>query len=196
MTALDIVVLFLLGAGAVFGFMRGFVQEALSLVAWLLIIVAVKMLHAPLTEVLTEPVGKESGAAVMAFLAISTVTFALGKWISTSIGKKTRQSVLGPVDRVLGFGFGTLKGLIFATLLFLLLVMVTEAAFGEKGKRPEWMTSSRTYPLLNASGEAMSGFIKTRRKAAEALGLPGAKTDPVNYDVNNPPIEPSASDQP
>ena len=31
MTALDIIVLFLIGAGAIFGFMRGFVQEALAL---------------------------------------------------------------------------------------------------------------------------------------------------------------------
>jgi membrane protein required for colicin V production len=29
MTALDIIVLFLLGSGAIFGFLRGFVQEAL-----------------------------------------------------------------------------------------------------------------------------------------------------------------------
>ena len=37
MTALDIIVLFLLGSGAVFGFLRGFVQEALSMIAWVLI---------------------------------------------------------------------------------------------------------------------------------------------------------------
>ena len=45
MTALDIIVLFLIGAGAIFGFMRGFVQEALALMAWLLIILAVRVLH-------------------------------------------------------------------------------------------------------------------------------------------------------
>jgi uncharacterized membrane protein required for colicin V production len=43
MTALDIIVLFLIGAGAIFGFMRGFVQEALSLIAWLLIIAAIRL---------------------------------------------------------------------------------------------------------------------------------------------------------
>lgn len=167
MTALDIIVLFLLGSGAVFGFMRGFVQEALSLIAWILIIAAVRIFHAPASAALSEPIGTESGAAVLAFLAIVIVTFALGKWISKSIGAKSRKSVLGPIDRVLGFGFGMLKGLIFATLIFLLLVMGYETLFGAKEPRPEWMTTSRTYPLLNASGEAMSAFVSERREGAD-----------------------------
>jgi membrane protein required for colicin V production len=168
MTALDIIVLFLLGAGAVFGFMRGFIQEALSLISWILIIAAIRIAHAPLSEMLTSSVGSESGAAVLAFLAITVVTYALGKWIAKSIGGKSRKSVLGPIDRVLGFGFGMLKGLIGATLIFLLLVMGYETIYGGKTKRPVWMTASRTYPLLNASGDAMSGFVKTRREGAEA----------------------------
>jgi membrane protein required for colicin V production len=167
MTALDIIVLFLLGSGAVFGFMRGFVQEALSLIAWLLIIAAVRIFHGPATSALSEAVGTESGAAALAFLAIVIVIFALGKWISNSIGKKSRKSVLGPIDRVLGFGFGMLKGLIFSTLIFLLLVMGYETLFGDKEQRPDWMTKSRTYPLLNASGDAMSEFVRERREAAE-----------------------------
>ncbi|NJM51471.1 MAG: CvpA family protein [Sphingomonadales bacterium] len=166
MTALDIIVLFLLGAGAIFGFMRGFVQEALSLIAWVLIIAAIRLLHGPVTGWLTDPVGTEAGAAVLAFLAIVISSYALGKLIAKSVGSKTRQSVLGPVDRVLGFGFGLLKGLIGATLIFLLLVMGYETIFGGDAERPDWMTQSRTYPLLNASGEAMSAFIKERRENA------------------------------
>jgi membrane protein required for colicin V production len=168
MTALDIIVLFLLGSGAVLGFMRGFVQEALSLIAWLLVIAAVRTLHAPASAALAEAVGSEGGAAVLAFLAIVIVTFALGKWISTSVGKKSRKSVLGPIDRVLGFGFGMVKGLIIATLIFLLLVLGYETLFDEREPRPEWMTKSRTYPLLNASGEAMSSFVREQRAAREA----------------------------
>ena len=168
MTALDIIVLFLLGSGAVFGFLRGFVQEALSMIAWLLIIVAVRMFHAPATAALAEAVGSDSGAAVLAFLAIVIVIYALGKWISKSIGAKSRKSVLGPIDRVLGFGFGMLKGLIMATLIFLLFVMGYDLVYGADEGRPEWMTTSRTYPLLNASGDAMSEFVRDQRLAADS----------------------------
>ncbi len=168
MTALDIIVLFLLGGGAVFGFIRGFVQEALSMIAWIMIIVAVRLLHAPATTILSEAVGTESGAAVLAFLAIVIVIYALGRWVAKSVGSKSRKSMLGPIDRVLGFGFGALKGLIAATLIFLLLVMGYETFFGSDEKRPEWMTTSRTYPLLNASGDAMSAFVRERRDKTEA----------------------------
>ena len=43
-----------------------------------------------------------------------------------------------------------------------------ETMFGEKEPRPEWMTKSRTYPLLNASGDAMSAFVRERRALADA----------------------------
>jgi membrane protein required for colicin V production len=165
MTALDIIVLFLIGAGAIFGFMRGFVQEALSLIAWILIIAAIRILHAPVSEMLAGPVGTEAGAAVLAFLAIVIVTYALGRLLAKKLGEKSRKSVLGPIDRVLGFGFGAVKGLIGATLIFLFLVMAYETAFGGKADRPEWMTASRTYPLLNASGDALSTFIRDRQEA-------------------------------
>ena len=168
MTALDIIVLFLLGGGAIFGFLRGFVHEALSLIAWIMVIVAVRLLHGPATAIMSECVGTESGAAVLAFLAIAIVTFAFGRWVAKSIGRKSRKSVLGPIDRVLGFGFGAVKGLIGATLIFLLIVMGYETLFGAKAKRPEWMTISRTYPLLNASGDAMSAFVRERRDTQEA----------------------------
>lgn len=168
MTALDIIVLFLIGSGAVFGFLRGFVQEALALIAWILIIAAVRIFHAPATAALSEPIGTDAGAAVLAFLAIIIVTYALGKWIAKSIGKKSRKSVLGPVDRVLGFGFGVLKGLILATLVFLLLVMGYETLFGQKEPRPDWMVKSRTYALLNANANAMSEFVREHRDTFEA----------------------------
>jgi membrane protein required for colicin V production len=147
--------------------MRGFVQEALSMIAWLLIIVAIRVLHAPVTDALAGAVGTEAGAAVLAFLGIVVITYAFGRLLAKHIGEKSRKSVLGPIDRVLGFGFGAVKGLIGATLLFLLLVMLYETAFGGKADRPEWMTGSRTYPLLNASGDALSTFIRERREASD-----------------------------
>jgi membrane protein required for colicin V production len=168
MTALDIIVLFMLGSGAVFGALRGFVQEALSMIAWVLIILAVRMFHAPATAALAETVGSDSGAAVLAFLALVIVIFALGKWIAKSIGARSRRSLLGPIDRMLGFGFGMVKGLIIATLLFLLFVMGFDLVYGADEGRPEWMTSSRTYPLLNASGDALSEFVREQRRATDS----------------------------
>lgn len=163
MTALDIIVLLLIGGGAIFGFLRGFVMETLSLIAWVLAIFAIRMLHAPVTEWLAKPVGTQSGAAVLAFALVFGITFLAGKFLARALGDRTRKSILGPVDRVLGLGFGALKGLIGATLLFMLASLLYDTVYGGGAKRPEWMTTSRSYPLLNASGKAISEFVEERR---------------------------------
>ena len=163
MSGLDIFVLILMGGAAVLGFLRGFVQEVLSLIAWILVVIGVRILHTPITDRLIGPIGSESGASVLAFASIAIVTYALGRWIARSIGARSRKSMLGPIDRVLGFGFGMIKGLIGATLLYLLVVLVNDTIYGADEPRPEWLTESRTYPLLNASGNAMVDFVQEQR---------------------------------
>jgi membrane protein required for colicin V production len=168
MTALDVITLLLVGGGLVLGAMRGFVGEMLSLAAWVIGIFALKLLHTPLTGALEGPVGTWAGAAVLAFALIFGIVFLAGKLLSHKIGGATKRSVVGPVDRILGAGFGALKGLIAATLLYLGANLVYDIYAGSAATRPDWMAQSRTYPLLNASGRAIVDFVEWRRGPAPA----------------------------
>ena len=163
MNAIDILVLLLIGGCAIFGLMRGFVQETLSLIAWVLAIFAIRLFHAPATELVATFVGSTSGAAVLAFVLVFGITFGAGKMLAHAIGRRTRQSILGPVDRVLGAGFGAVKGLIGATLVFLAFSLVYDTFYGSGARRPDWLSDARTYPLLNASGQAISEFVVEHR---------------------------------
>ncbi len=163
LTGLDILVLLTVGLGALLGFSRGFVRETLSLGAWIFAILAVKLFHAPVSAMLAIPVGTRSGAAVLSLALIFGITFVLIRSLAKSLGRSTRGSLLGPFDRVLGFAFGALKGLIGATLVFLFVSMVFDTVNGASAKRPAWMTASRTYPLLRASSAEMVGFVERRR---------------------------------
>jgi len=167
MTGLDISVLILMGGAAVLGFLRGFVQEVLALLVWILVVFGVRALHTPISDRLIGPVGSESGASVLAFASIVIVIYALGRWAARSIGARSRKSVLGPIDRVLGFGFGMIKGLIGATLLYLLMVLVYDTIYGADEPRPDWLVESRTYPLLNASGKSMVDFVQEQQVLAD-----------------------------
>ena len=80
-----------------------------------------------------------------------------------ALGTTTKGSLLGPFDRVLGLAFGALKGLIAATLVFLLVSLVFDTLNGRSAPRPAWMTESRTYPLLRASSASVVDFIEKRR---------------------------------
>jgi membrane protein required for colicin V production len=169
MSALDIFVILLLGGGALLGVVRGLVHEVLSLMAWVVAIVMLRLFHAPISVSLTEPVGTATGAAVLAFVILFLPSFLFMKLLARAVGKRSRKSVLGPFDRVLGGGFGMLKGLLAATLFFLLANLATDLVYGPDANRPDWMRNSRTYPLLNASGRAVVDWVETRRKGNEQL---------------------------
>jgi membrane protein required for colicin V production len=165
-TTLDIFVFLLLIGGAAVGFVRGFVHEVISLLAWIVGIAMLKLFHAQLWSGLTGTItDSPTGAAVLAFAILFVPSFVIVKLLARSIGGKTRRhAVLGPVDRVLGGGFGALKGLLGATLFFLLANLATDMVYGPQANRPEWMTKSRTYPLLNASGRSIVDWVEARRK--------------------------------
>ena len=164
MTALDVFVFLLLIGGGAVGFVRGFVHEVISILAWIVGIAMLKLFHTQLWTGLensfhTSP----AGVAVLAFALLFVPSFLLVKLLARTIGGKTRRhSVLGPFDRTLGAGFGLLKGLLGATLFFLLANLATDMVYGPQADRPHWMTSSRTFPLLNASGRAIVDWYQTR----------------------------------
>lgn len=163
MTGFDIIVLIIVGVAAVGGFLRGFVQEVLSLAAWVLAIFAIHYLHTPLYEWLEPKIGTPSGAAVLAFALLLLIPYAGMKLIAGRMGQSTRSSILGPIDRVLGFGFGAIKGAIVVTCAFALLVLGYDTVWGYAG-RPNWITTARTYPLVNAAADELVQLIDERRE--------------------------------
>ena len=180
LSALDILVLIAILGSAGLGLMRGFITEVLSLFAWVAVVFAIKLFHTPMASALSGMVGTVSGAAVLAFAIIAGVTYFGGRMVANSIGSRTRTSVLGPLDRALGFGFGALKGLLLASLAFLLIVLVTDTMSGGPAERPLWLTQSKTYPVLNATSASIADFVDRRRKGQPVFG--GHTDEPASDD--------------
>ncbi|MEG3175644.1 CvpA family protein [Sphingomonas sp. RB3P16] len=184
LTALDILVLLAVGGSATLGLLRGFVTEVLSLFAWVAIVFAVKLFHVPLTHALVGIVGTTTGAAVLAFAILAGVTYFGGRMVANAIGARTRDSILGPIDRALGFGFGALKGLILASLAFLLVVLMTDTVSGGPTHRPEWLTQARVYPLLNTTSAGIADFVDRRRKGEPVFGATYTRPTPDPHTDN------------
>jgi len=165
MTALDMAMLLLMGGMAVTGFMRGFVQEVLSLLAWFVAVIAVRLFLAPVTDLTGLWIGAGAAASMLAFVGLFGLTFFAGKILARAMGQRVRTSVIGSVDRVLGAGFGLLKGLVVATVAFLAFTLAYNLVFGVDALRPGWMTDARSFPLLNASGAAMRDMVRSHTDA-------------------------------
>ncbi len=163
MSALDIFVILMLAGGALVGFVRGFVHEVLALGAWLVAILALKMFHEPVSASLAGWTSTGAAAAALSFAVIFLPVFILFRLLARTLGKRSRRSVLGPLDRFLGGGFGMLKGLVGATLVFLLANLGTDMVYGAAAQRPEWMRRSQTFPLLNATARAIVDGVQSYR---------------------------------
>ena len=169
-TAFDIVVLLLIVLGAVTGALRGFVTEVLSLLAWVAGAVALRLFYKPVAAMATGWVGTESGGAVLAFALVFILTFAIFRAVANNLGHRTRNSVIGPVDRFLGFGFGAAKAVIGASLLYLAITLVLDTAWGAGEPRPEWLRASRSEPLLRVTSHAIIDWVEERRGHRAAGG--------------------------
>ena len=114
MTALDIFVILLLGGSAMVGFVRGFAHEVLACSpGWLR---SALKFNSPLASA-RRSVGSETGAAQWRSPCCSCRLIA----VKCSLARGGQSAALrsGPIDRVLGGGFGMVKGLIGATFLLL-----------------------------------------------------------------------------
>ena len=170
LTALDIIVLLGVAGAALLGVARGFVAEVLSLFAWVATVIALKLFHAPLTKLLIGVIGTLPGSAVLAFVLIAGLTWFVGRMIANALGKRTRTSILGPIDRALGLGFGALKGLILASLAFMVVALVVDFTGGGPARRPAWMIQSRTYSLLNTTSAGIADMLDRRRRGEPVFG--------------------------
>lgn len=162
MTGFDLIVLGIVAIAAIGGFMRGFVQEVLSLAAWILAAFAIRYLHTPLTLAMGEYMGFSMATGILAFALLLLIPYAAMKVIANNLGSASRNSPLGPIDRVLGFGFGALKGVLVVVIAFSLLVLGYDSVWG-MGGRPTWITTARSYDLVDGGSRSLVEIIAQRR---------------------------------
>ncbi|MFA7441178.1 MAG: CvpA family protein [Sphingomonadaceae bacterium] len=173
LTGFDYIVLTLIGLLALMGFVRGLTHEALSLAAWVLGGVVTRFFHEDVTLWLAPRTGGEASAAIIAFLLLFFGTVIIGRIIAGMAGGATRRSALGAMDRVLGFGFGAVKGVILAAILFLLVQFGT-GLFDPERRSPDWLLEARSAPLLQMTADVMVDWVEELQQPAVEKPHPAA----------------------
>lgn len=137
----DLVLAVVLLVSFVVGAVRGFVFEALSLGAWVIAWLATPFL-APLAQGLLPPAAHEGGwqslaGPVLAFLAVLVLVSLLARLLRALL----HATPLKAPDRLLGAGFGLLRGALLCLLAGVLI------GFTPLRKHPAW-EQSQARPLL------------------------------------------------
>jgi membrane protein required for colicin V production len=163
MAGLDIIILVIVAVAAIGGFLRGLVQEVLSLASWIFAALAVHFLHPALTPAISNFLNSERLTPVFAFVLLLLIPYAAMKLIAANVSEASDGAILGPIDRVLGFGFGAVKGALIAVFAFSVLVLGFDDGWGYKG-RPTWITTARTYSAADAFSRDLVPMIAIRRE--------------------------------
>jgi len=165
MNPLDIGVIAVIGLSAVFAFARGFVREALSIVAWIgagfITLYGFNMVYAIVDPMVHNPLLSQLIAGFGLFV-VSLIVLTI---LTGIVARTVRSSSLSPIDRTLGFVFGLLRGAFIVSLAYLLLDVSVQ-----KNDRPVWLRDAKSGPYLQQGADMLRGFLpeSLRMKSAAA----------------------------
>jgi membrane protein required for colicin V production len=117
MAMIDIIILVIIVISSLFGVFRGLIKEALSLAAWFAAIFIAGTFSGMLAELMGNFIDNPTLRRVAAFALLFVVTIALGTIASNMVSKLTSAVGLGGLDKILGAGFGLLRGAVVVLIL-------------------------------------------------------------------------------
>jgi membrane protein required for colicin V production len=150
----DIIVVTIIGLSALFGFIRGFLREVLSIGAWIVAGLATWFGLPLLRPFARQYISHELIADVATGIGIFLVVLVVASVISHLITRSVRESALGPLDRSLGILFGIARGAVIVSVALLIC-----DNFYPPDNRPEWLKDARTLPVVQVGADFMRQFV-------------------------------------
>jgi len=206
--AVDLAVLVVIALSAVFAFARGFVREALSIVAWvgaaLITLYGFTFVYGVVARFVTTPLLAELVAGAGLFLVcLIGLTFLTG-----ALAGFVHSSALSPIDRTLGLIFGVARGAVLVSLAYLVIDISLPPT-----DRPGWLRDAKSEPLLAQGADMLRGLLpeslqvksasaiedaqhalsqaKAAREAMGALSSPAAPIPPKPAETTAPAYKPA-----
>jgi membrane protein required for colicin V production len=199
MNPVDIGVIAVIGLSAVFAFARGFVREALSIVAWVgagfVTLYGFTTVYAMVDPMVHNPLLSQLIAGFGLFVA-SLIVLTIFTGIAA---RAVRSTGLSPIDRTLGFVFGIMRGAFIVSLAYLLVETV------QPNDRPPWLRDAKSVPYLQQGADMLRNFLpeSLRIKSASAADeviktvTPAVEAERAMRALSNPTAPPAtAPEQP
>jgi membrane protein required for colicin V production len=168
----DWTIVAIVAVSCVISLLRGFVKEALSLLAWVLATFVAITFHERLAAVFAKWIGTPSLRLILAFAALFILTLLLGALINKLLHTLINASGLSGLDRLLGSVFGLARGL----LIVLAIVIWVPMALPVK-QDAWWYQSALIRHFENSEEVAREAFAAAMGwSKAIAQKVPASKT--------------------
>lgn len=181
MIAPDLIVLGVLGLSALVAFVRGFVREVLSIVAWLGAAAAAVMWSKSVNPIVAPYMPSPEWIEPVSYLLVFVVSLIVLSIVASLISGAVKGSVIGGVNRGLGLLFGLARGMVVLAAAYIFAGMVVP-----EDHWPEPVLQARSRPFVRQVAGWMLPLIPAeyRPKLAD---LPPARQTAVEGILNAAP---------
>lgn len=192
MTLFDGIVIGVLFISSVLALLRGFTNEVLSILAWVVGALAALWLFPYATPLFRPMISPDWLAAAVAALAIFIAGYVLVaaftvRWADHLLALHEQAEML---DRTLGFLFGLLRGLLIVTVAFLFFNWLVP----DPADQPDWIRNARLRPLVESSAATLFTLAPTDSRLATPL--PGTPARPAAKPAESGPPAAAARSNP
>ena len=172
---LDYAIIAVIGLSVITGLFRGFIKELIALCVWILAIWLALTYSSELDSWLLPYIQDKTARTAVAFVAILLATIIIGGLFNALLSFILRRSGLSGTDRLLGMGFGFVRGVFIVSLIMLVVKMSSVS-------HQEYTSKSTLYakfdPLVNGLYGYMPELIKH-------VGAFDKKDDAVRMDTKD-----------
>ena len=151
MATIDIFILLIVGISCLLGLFRGLIKEALSLVFWVLAIVAATFFSTLVGSWMSGVISSPLLQRVAGFILIFVVVVFAGGLISNGISRLLSEAGLGAADRALGALFGVLRG---AVIVMVIVMLTARFSFTQ-----QYYSQSVCIPYVMAGADFLQGLL-------------------------------------
>ncbi len=193
MTVVDIVIIAVIIISGVFAFVRGFVQETLSVVGWVGAAAATIYTFNDLNPIVLGYVENEPLAIGITIVGTFVITLVLLSLISHSIAVRVRASSVSALDRSLGLLFGLARGAVVVVAVYLALEWALP-----REDQPEWLSEARLMPYAIRGGEMAKDLVprSLRDEGVDAAERLGAQAREAIGEPDNPAADGDGATEP
>ncbi|CDZ78360.1 Pur regulon 18 kDa protein [Legionella massiliensis] len=171
----DLAILAIIGLSVLTGLVRGFVKELIALAVWILAFWLAFEYSQGLYPWLQKYIQDKTAIMATAFILVLLGTLIAGGIVNAVLGFILKRSGLSGTDRILGMGFGFVRG-VFIVALIMVVIKLTSLPHEEYSK--ESKLYAKFDPLVGWLSASMPDFIK-KAKLFEKEHTPATAATPT-----------------
>jgi membrane protein required for colicin V production len=151
---LDLILALFLTVSAYLAARRGFIEETLSIVGWVLAIFATLYFGPWAAQALRHSISPAWIGTVAGYGAVFLVVLLAVLFVTSWISHDAKHSRMGPVDGILGAAFGLVRGLVIIGFLYLMFSVVIPPRH-----QPDWIAKAQFLPVIRTSADILVALV-------------------------------------